>query len=66
MGFSIYGITSVIHRPTVGNFNPAFKRPSLMIPQGINLVDLSLSQDKLVLTEEEVSGGIWVLENVDQ
>jgi dipeptidyl aminopeptidase/acylaminoacyl peptidase len=44
----------------------AFKRPSLMIPQGINLVDLSLSQDKLVLTVEEVSGGIWVLDNVDQ
>jgi Tol biopolymer transport system component len=44
----------------------AFKRPSLMIPQRINLVSLSLSQDKLVLTVEEVSGGIWMLDNVDQ
>jgi serine/threonine protein kinase len=44
----------------------SFKRPSLMIPQRINLVELSLSQDKLVLTVEEVSGSIWVLDNVDQ
>ena len=44
----------------------AFKRPSLMIPQRINLASLSLSQDKLVLTTEEVSGSIWVLDNVDQ
>ena len=44
----------------------AFKGPSLMIPQRINLVALSLSQGKLVLTTEEVSGSIWVLDNVDR
>jgi serine/threonine protein kinase len=44
----------------------SFKRPSLMIPQRINLVELSLSQDKLVLTVEEDSGSIWVLDNADQ
>jgi len=44
----------------------AFNRPSLMIPRRINLVELSLSQDKLVLTVEEVSGGIWMLDKVDQ
>ncbi len=43
----------------------AFKRPSLMIPQKMSLVELSLSQDKLVLTVEEDSGSIWVLDNVD-
>jgi len=37
-----------------------------MIPQRISLVALSLSQDKLVLTTEEVSGSIWVLDNVDR
>jgi Tol biopolymer transport system component len=44
----------------------AFERPALMIPRVIPLVALSLSQDKLVLTMQEVSGGIWVLDNVDR
>ena len=38
----------------------------LMIPRWIPLVELSLNQDKLVLTMAEVSGGIWVLDNVDR
>jgi len=29
-------------------------------------VELSLNQEKLVLTMAEVSGSIWVLDNVDQ
>jgi hypothetical protein len=37
-----------------------------MIPREIQDVSLFLSEDKLALTVEEVSGGIWVLENVDQ
>ena len=37
-----------------------------MIPRTIAPVGLSLTQDKLVLTLEEVSGGIWVLDNVDR
>jgi WD40-like Beta Propeller Repeat len=43
-----------------------FERPALMIPRTIAPVGLSLSDDKLVVTMEEVSGGIWVLDNVDQ
>jgi len=37
-----------------------------MIPQGIAAVALSLSEDKLVLTTEEVSGGIWILDGMDK
>jgi WD40 repeat protein len=44
----------------------AFARPSLMIPRGISPVALSLTEDKLVLTMSELSGGIWVLDNVDR
>jgi len=39
----------------------AFENPSLMIPDKINLVELSLTQDKLVLTMEDRSGSIWML-----
>lgn len=44
----------------------AFENPSLMIPDKINLVGLSLTQDKLVLTMEDRSGSIWMLDNVDR
>lgn len=37
-----------------------------MVPRGISPGALSLTQDKLVLTLEEVSGGIWVFDNVDR
>jgi Tol biopolymer transport system component len=43
----------------------AFERPALMIPREISNVALSLSEDKLVLTMKELSGGIWILDNVD-
>ena len=43
-----------------------FDRPSLMVPRDIRSVELSLSQDRLVLTVAQVSGSIWVLDNVDQ
>jgi Tol biopolymer transport system component/DNA-binding winged helix-turn-helix (wHTH) protein len=42
----------------------AFENPALMIPALTNMVELSLNQDKLVLTMEERSGSIWVLDNV--
>jgi hypothetical protein len=35
-----------------------------MIPNWIPIVELSLNQEKLVLTMAEVSGSIWVLDNV--
>jgi Tol biopolymer transport system component/DNA-binding winged helix-turn-helix (wHTH) protein len=44
----------------------ALENPGRMIPNTISLVGLSLNQNKLVLTVEERSGGIWVLDNVDQ
>jgi hypothetical protein len=37
-----------------------------MVPHWIPPVGLSLTQDKLVLTMAEESGGIWILDNVDR
>jgi hypothetical protein len=37
-----------------------------MVPQLIQSVGLSLSQNKLVLTMQDLSGSIWVLDNVGQ
>jgi Tol biopolymer transport system component len=42
----------------------AFDSPGPMVPREIQDVELSLTQDKLVLTMEELSGSIWVLDNV--
>ena len=44
----------------------AFEGHGLMIPRWIALASLSLNEDKLVLTMADVSGGIWVLNNVDR
>jgi Tol biopolymer transport system component/DNA-binding winged helix-turn-helix (wHTH) protein len=44
----------------------AFEGHGPMIPLWIPLVELSLSENKLVLNMAEVSGGIWVLDNVDR
>jgi hypothetical protein len=41
----------------------SFESPSLMVPD-IPPVELSLTQEKLVLTIAEVSGSIWILDNV--
>jgi hypothetical protein len=35
-----------------------------MVPTNIPPVELSLTQEKLVLTIAEVSGSIWILDNV--
>jgi Tol biopolymer transport system component/DNA-binding winged helix-turn-helix (wHTH) protein len=43
-----------------------FDSPRFMIPKQIMAVDLSLTKDRLVVTLAEVSGSIWVLDNVDQ
>jgi hypothetical protein len=43
----------------------AFESPGLMVPRSIADVELSLNQDKLVLTMQELSGSIWVLDNVE-
>ena len=42
----------------------AFERPRLMVPQMIAPVALSITKNRLLLTMTEVSGGIWVLDNI--
>jgi sugar lactone lactonase YvrE len=44
----------------------AFDKPSLMIPRSISPVAMSITQDKLLLTMSETSGGIWILDYVDR
>jgi hypothetical protein len=42
-----------------------FENPSLIIPQQwIEGVGLSLTQNKLVVTTEDRSGSIWILDNL--
>jgi len=43
-----------------------FEPPALMLPDRINKVDLSLTQDHILLNLEDRSGGIWLLDNVDR
>ena len=44
----------------------SFDNPNLMIANSIEAVGLSLTQDRLVVTVAQVSGSIWVLDNVDR
>ena len=65
--FNVRGIRfdSTSGKPVGETFRvTAFDSPGLMIPDSIPLVELSLTEDKLVLTMEERSGSIWVLDNV--
>jgi Tol biopolymer transport system component len=68
----VYNIWGIRFDPTNGQpvgeaFRvTAFENPSLMIPDRINRIELSLTQDKLVLTMEDRSGSIWMLDNVDR
>jgi len=43
-----------------------FESPGRMIPSRIVPIDLSLSADRLVVPIMEVSGSIWILENVNR
>jgi Tol biopolymer transport system component/predicted Ser/Thr protein kinase len=43
-----------------------FDNPKLMVSNDIQDVGLSLTQDRLTVTVAQVSGSIWVLDNVDQ
>jgi Tol biopolymer transport system component len=43
-----------------------FDSPGFMIPKQIMAVELSVAHDRLVVTLAEISGSIWVLDNVDQ
>ena len=42
-----------------------FDSPARMIPQHAPSADISIAQDKLVVTVEQISGSIWILDNVD-
>jgi Tol biopolymer transport system component len=54
-------------RPVGGPFRvTAFEKLSLMVPNSIPYVGLSVTQDKLAVTMEEQSGSIWMLDNVDK
>ena len=43
----------------------SFNNPRLMVAEVIGDVGLSLTQNQLVVTASQVSGSIWVLDNVD-
>jgi Tol biopolymer transport system component/DNA-binding winged helix-turn-helix (wHTH) protein len=65
--FNVWGIRfdAVKGKPVGDPFQvTSFESPSLMLPTNIPPVELSLTQEKLVLTIAEVSGSIWILDNV--
>jgi len=65
--FNVWGIRfdAVKGKPVGDPFQvTSFESPSLMVPTNIPPVELSLTQEKLVLTIAEVSGSIWILDNV--
>jgi Tol biopolymer transport system component/DNA-binding winged helix-turn-helix (wHTH) protein len=43
-----------------------FESPVLMIPRHIPTVEISLTENRLVVPMAQVSGNIWVLDNVDR
>jgi Tol biopolymer transport system component/DNA-binding winged helix-turn-helix (wHTH) protein len=43
----------------------SFDNPKLMVAEVMPNVGLSLTQDKLIVTASQISGSIWVLDNVD-
>jgi dipeptidyl aminopeptidase/acylaminoacyl peptidase len=67
--FNVWGIRfDPAKGKTVGEPFPVttLDNPSKMVPNDITTVGLSLTQDRLVLTVAQVSGSIWVLDNVDR
>lgn len=44
----------------------AFDDPAFMIPKTISSVDVSLTRRKLAIPLQQVSGAIWILDNVDR
>jgi Tol biopolymer transport system component len=44
----------------------SFESPGLRVSEPISLAGLSVTQDRLALTLTEVSGSIWMLDNVDR
>jgi Tol biopolymer transport system component len=44
----------------------SFDSPALMVPGHMGTVEISVSRNNLALTLGQLSGGIWVLDNVDR
>jgi dipeptidyl aminopeptidase/acylaminoacyl peptidase len=66
--FNVWGIHFDSVRGTaIGNAFPvtSLDSPRAGMPQHLPSVDVSLGKNHLVLTIEEVSGNIWVLDNLD-
>ena len=55
-------------RPRLGAPFPvkAFDGPSFIIPRNTVIVEILVSQNSLVVPLQEISGGIWMLDNVDR
>jgi hypothetical protein len=43
----------------------SFERPSLMLPQNIDSVDLSIAPQWMALTVAQTSGSLWMLDKID-
>jgi Tol biopolymer transport system component len=67
--FNVWGIRfdPATGKPIGDGFQvTAFERPALMIPQRMPLVEISVTQNRLALNLAQVSGNIWMPENVGQ
>jgi Tol biopolymer transport system component/DNA-binding winged helix-turn-helix (wHTH) protein len=67
-----YGVWAVHFDPLRGRglgvpfLVKAFDDPSFIIPRNTVIVEISVSQNSLVVPLQQVSGGIWLLDNVDR
>jgi len=67
-----YGVWAVHFDPLRGRglgapfLVKAFDDPSFIIPRNTLIAEVSVSQNSLVVPLQQVSGGIWMLNNVDQ
>jgi Tol biopolymer transport system component len=67
--YNVYGIRfDPIQGNPFGSPFPVteFRSPSAMIPKEIMGVELAIAKDRLIVNVEQLSGSIWVLDNVDR
>ena len=67
--FDVWGIRfNPVHGRPVGEpfCVTSFESPGLRVSEPISLAELSVTRDRLALTLTEVSGSIWMLDNVDR
>ena len=67
--FNVWGVhfDAVEGKPVGAPFRvTSFESPGLVVGDNISGVEFSLVQDKFILTMEDHSGSIWVLDNVDR